>query len=249
MILVTGPTGSGKTTTLYCAIQELNEPGVNIITVEDPVEYQLARVNQIQVKPEIGLTFADGLRSILRQDPDIILVGEIRDRETATIAVQASLTGHLVLSTLHTNDAAGAVARMIHMGVEPFLLSSSLILSQAQRIYRKLCPICRRPRDLPHNILAANNLDPADFAGATIFASCGCAQCSYVGYAGRDAVMEMLPVDDEIRELILTDASAARLRRLAVSKGMTTLRQAGVRCVRAGTTSIEEILRVTSGDA
>ena len=160
MILVTGPTGSGKTTTLYSALQELNQPDVNIVTVEDPVEYQLPGINQVQAHAEIGLTFAAGLRSILRQDPDIVLIGEIRDSETAAIAVQAALTGHLVLSTLHTNDAAGAIARMVYMGIEPFLLASSLLMTQAQRLYRKLCPSCKQEREMPEDLLRTNHLDP-----------------------------------------------------------------------------------------
>ncbi len=248
MILVTGHTGSGKTTTLYSVIQELNSPGVNMVTVEDPVEYQLPRINQIQVHPEIGLTFATGLRAILRQDPDIVMVGEIRDRETATIAVEAAMTGHLVLSTLHTNDAAGAVARLMHMGIEPFLLSSSLILAQAQRIYRKLCPQCKRRRSLPAAILRANAIDPQVFEGTALYEPTGCRQCGGIGYAGRDAIMEILPIDGEMRELlVLRDVNTNRIRAQAIAAGMVPLRDVGLLRVRRGVTSIEEVLRVTGG--
>jgi type IV pilus assembly protein PilB len=246
LILVTGPTGCGKTTTLYSALQELNQPGVNIITVEDPVEYQLHRINQIPVNAEIGLTFAAGLRSILRQDPDIIMVGEIRDKETAGIAVQAALTGHMVLSTLHTNDASGAVARLIHMGVEAFLISSALIMAQAQRIYRKLCRACKRRREVPWDVLQLHGIDVDVLKDGRLYAPTGCLHCGQIGYAGRDAVMEILEIDDGIRELILREATAAHIRDAAVAKGMRTLRGAGLQRVCKGITSIEEILRVTS---
>ena len=245
LILVTGPTGSGKTTTLYSILGELNEPGVNIITVEDPVEYQLSRINQIPANPEIGLTFAAGLRSILRQDPDIIMVGEIRDVETASIAVQASLTGHLVLSTLHTNDASGAVARLVHMGVEPFLIASSLLLSQAQRIYRKLCPQCRRPVQVDPELLAANGLSEGVFEAGRLQGPVGCPRCSGIGYAGRRVLMELLPNNREIRERILRRASTEEIRDQARAAGMQTLREAGLRRVLEGDTSLEEVLRVT----
>ena len=246
LILVTGPTGSGKTTTLYSALQEINTSDVNIITVEDPVEYQLPRVNQIQTNAHIGLNFASGLRSILRQDPDVIMVGEIRDKETASIAIQASLTGHLVLSTLHTNDAPGAVARLIHMGIEPFLITSSLILSQAQRIYRKLCHSCRKPREIPWDVLHQNGIDAEIFKDKELYGPKGCLHCSHVGYSGRDAVMEILVMTEDIRDLILRDASASEIRKKAIEDGMTTLRQSGLQRVCHGATSIEEILRVTS---
>lgn len=246
LILVTGPTGSGKTTTLYSGLQELNEPTVNIVTVEDPVEYQLPRVNQVQTNSAIGLTFANGLRSILRQDPDVVMIGEIRDHETATIAVQAALTGHLVLSTLHTNDAAGAVARLVHMGVEPFLIASSLALSQAQRIYRRLCPACKRQREIPWDVLQQNSIDCDLFRSVKLYKPYGCLHCNHIGYSGREAAMEILEVDDEIRGQILSGATAAKIRETAVGKGMLTLREAGLRRVRKGITSIEEILRVTT---
>mgnify|MGYP003587658057 CR=1 FL=1 len=248
MLLVTGPTGSGKTTTLYSALQDLNKQDVNIITVEDPVEYQLAGINQVQTHPEVGLTFAAGLRSILRQDPDIVMVGEIRDAETAAIAVQAALTGHLVLSTLHTNDAAGAVARMLYMGLEAFLLASSLVMTQAQRLYRKLCPACRRERKLPLDILRMNHIDPERFAGVTLFEGVGCPKCFNTGYRGRGAIMEILLINETIREKILEEGSATAIRDQAVKNGMLTLREAGLQRVCDGMTSIEEILLVTSGD-
>jgi len=249
MILVTGPTGSGKTTTLYSCLQEINEPDVNIITVEDPVEYQLGGINQVQIRTEVGLTFASGLRSILRQDPDIVMVGEIRDQETADIAVKAALTGHLVLSTLHTNDAAGAIARLLDMGIEAFLLASSVIMTQAQRLYRKLCPACKKPRELPLDVLQMNHIDPDFFAGSQMFDARGCAKCLNTGYKGRGALMEVLLVDGPIRELMLRDANAGALRDQAVQNGMLTLRQVGLIKVKEGVSTIEEVLRVTGGGA
>jgi type IV pilus assembly protein PilB len=247
MLLVTGPTGSGKTTTLYSALQELNNEDVNIITVEDPVEYQLGGINQVQARAEVGLTFAAGLRSILRQDPDIVMIGEIRDNETASIAVQAALTGHLVLSTLHTNDAAGAIARMAYMGIEPFLLSSSLVMTQAQRLYRKLCPFCKREVAIPEKTLRFNHLNPDEFKNATFFEAKGCPKCSGLGYKGRGALMEILLVTDELKAKILETAEASTLREVAVRNGMKTLRETGLDKVREGITTIDEIMRVTSG--
>ncbi len=246
LILITGPTGSGKTTTLYSALQEISSSKVNVITIEDPIEYQLPRINQIQAHPAIGLTFAAGLRSILRQDPDIVMVGEIRDRETASIAVQASLTGHLVLSTLHTNDAAGAVSRLTHMGVETFLLSSSLIMSQAQRIYRKLCPACKQPQEIPWDALQGEGIDCERFSGVTLYDAKGCLHCNYIGFMGRDAIMEILEVDEEIQDLILQGSDANHIRTLAISKGMATLREGGLTRAAGGETSLEEIMRITS---
>jgi len=246
LILVTGPTGSGKTTTLYSALQELNDQSVNIVTVEDPVEYQLPRIIQIQTHTEIGLTFAGGLRAILRQDPDIILVGEIRDAETAKIAIQASLTGHLVLSTLHTNDAAGAVARLLHMGVEPFLIVSSLLMAQAQRLYRKLCPHCKEEKAIAEEIMSLHKLDVSVFDDARIYGPCGCVHCGGIGYRGRDAIMEILEMDEDIRELVLQESNATAIRKDAAGKGMVTLRAAGLERVAGGDTSIEEALRVTT---
>ena len=248
IILVTGPTGSGKTTTLYSCLQDLNQPDVNIVTAEDPVEYQLPGVNQVHVNQQIGLTFASVLRSVLRQDPDIVLVGEIRDGETADIAVKAALTGHLVLSTLHTNDASGVIARLIDMGVPPFLLASSLILAQAQRLFRKLCTVCKRPCEPNPEILAANHIDPALFQGASLFEPAGCAKCNGIGYKGRGAVMEVLPVTDTIRGAIVKNAPSSTIRELAVQEGMVTLKEAGLRKVINGITSLAAALEVTGGE-
>jgi len=248
IILVTGPTGSGKTTTLYSCLQELNKPDVNIVTCEDPVEYQLEGINQVQIRTEIGLTFGAALRSILRQDPDICLVGEIRDSETAEIAVKAALTGHLVLSTLHTNDAAGAITRLVDMGVEPFLLASSVILTQAQRLFRKLCTACKKEIEIPLDILKTNHIDPDFFAGGKICKPVGCPKCGNGGYKGRGALMEVLPVDDEIRELILRNCSSAEIREKAKAKGMITLKETGLVKVRNGITSLAAAIEVTGGE-
>ena len=256
IILVTGPTGSGKTTTLYSCLQELNKADVNIVTCEDPVEYQLVGINQVQVNTGVGLTFAAALRSILRQDPDIVLVGEIRDSETAEIAVKAALTGHLVLSTLHTNDAAGAIARLIDMGIPPFLLSSSLILSQAQRLYRKLCTVCRQPVDFPAEVMAANKIDPeffrkpgeADTGYVQIYKAVGCPKCNNTGYKGRGAIMEVLPVRDDIKELIMKGATSGEIREAARAAGMITLKEAGLQKVTDGVTSLEAALEMTGGE-
>ena len=249
IILVTGPTGSGKTTTLYSCLQELNQADVNIVTVEDPVEYQLVGVNQVQINEDVKLTFAASLRAILRQDPDIVMVGEIRDQETGSIAVKAALTGHLVLSTLHTNDAAGAVTRLRDMGVEAFLLASSIIMTQAQRLYKKLCPACKRVRELPKELLRINNLDPKLFDGCEVFDKVGCPKCSNTGFRGRGSLMEILMVDDAIRQLILQNANADSLAAKAIESGMMTLRSIGLDKVREGISSIEEILSVTGGGA
>ena len=248
IILVTGPTGSGKTTTLYSCLQDLNQPNVNIVTAEDPVEYELAGVNQCHVNVAQGLTFAGILRSVLRQDPDIVLVGEIRDGETADIAVKAALTGHLVLSTLHTNDACGVVARLIDMGIEPFMLASSLILAQAQRLFRKLCPYCKQPVELNEEMLAANKVDPAPFKGVEIFGPGGCPKCHNTGYKGRGAMMEVLPISSKIRALIEKGGDAELLKKLALEEGMVTLKEAGMRKVRAGVTSLEAAFAVTGGE-
>ena len=248
IILVTGPTGSGKTTTLYSCLQDLNKPDVNIVTVEDPVEYQLPGVNQVHVNQQTGLTFASVLRSVLRQDPDIVLVGEIRDGETADIAVKAALTGHLVLSTLHTNDASGVIARLIDMGVPPFLIASSLILAQAQRLYRKLCPVCKKAYVVNPEVLAANRIDPAFFEGASLFEPHGCTKCNGIGYKGRGAVMEVLPVSEAIRGAVTKGASSATIREIAVREGMVTLKDAGLLKVRNGITSLTAALEVTGGE-
>ncbi len=246
MILVTGPTGSGKTTTLYSALQELNEVGTNIITTENPVEYQLDGINQVQINPTVGLTFAAALRSILRQDPDVVMVGEIRDKETATIAVEAALTGHLVLSTLHTNDAAGAIARLIDMGIEPFMLASSLLLTQAQRLYRRLCPVCKKEIDIPLETLKKNRIDPTTLADAQFYQKTGCPKCNSIGYKGRGGIMEILLVNDVIRKTVLNNTEADAIAKIAIQNGMRTLREAGLDRVREGVTTIEEIMRVTS---
>ncbi|MBN2684561.1 MAG: Flp pilus assembly complex ATPase component TadA [Pontiellaceae bacterium] len=246
MILVTGPTGSGKTTTLYSALQELNTPQTNIITTENPVEYQLHGINQVQINTRVGLTFASALRSILRQDPDVVMVGEIRDAETATIAVEAALTGHMVLSTLHTNDAAGAIARLTDMGIEPFMLASSILLTQAQRLYRKLCPVCKREIDVPLEVLEKNRIDPARLEGSQLYEKAGCPKCNGLGYKGRGALMEILLIDEVIRKTILKSPEADAIARIAVGNGMKTLRDVGIDRLHDGVTSIEEILRVTS---
>ncbi len=247
MILVTGPTGSGKTTTLYSALQELNDDGVNITTVEDPVEYQLHNINQIQTHADVGLTFAAGLRSILRQDPDIVMIGEIRDHETASIAVQAALTGHLVLSTLHTNDAPGAIARMAYMGIEPFLLSSSVLMTQAQRLFRRLCPFCKKEMEISEEILTENHIALDEFSSDdVIYGPVGCPKCGGAGYKGRGAIMEILLLNDRIKRTILETSEATVIRDVAVEEGMQTLRSTGFDKIRAGETSVEEILRITS---
>ena len=248
IILVTGPTGSGKTTTLYSCLQDLNQPNVNIVTAEDPVEYELPGVNQCHVNVAQGLTFAGILRSVLRQDPDIVLVGEIRDNETADIAVKAALTGHLVLSTLHTNDACGVIPRLIDMEVPPFLLASSLILAQAQRLFRKLCPFCRQPVDVNMELLEANRVDPKPFEGVQIYGPGGCPKCHNSGYKGRGAFMEVLPISTKIRAVIEKGGDAELLKKLALEEGMVTLKEAGMRKVRAGVTSLEAAFEVTGGE-
>ncbi|MBQ6137028.1 MAG: type II/IV secretion system protein [Kiritimatiellae bacterium] len=248
IILVTGPTGSGKTTTLYSCMQDLNQPNVNIVTAEDPVEYELEGVNQCHVNVAQGLTFAGILRSVLRQDPDIVLVGEIRDGETADIAVKAALTGHLVLSTLHTNDACGVIARLFDMGIAPFMLASSLILAQAQRLFRRLCPFCKKPVKYDAELLAVNKIDPAPFEGVEIFGPVGCPKCHGSGYKGRGAMMEVLPISPKIRALIEKGGDAELLKALALEEGMVTLKEAGMRKVRAGLTSLQAALEVTGGE-
>jgi type IV pilus assembly protein PilB len=246
MILVTGPTGSGKTTTLYSVLSELNNPEYNIVTVEDPIEYQVPGINQVAVRSEIGLTFAESLRSILRQDPDIVMIGEIRDNETADIAVKAALTGHQVLSTLHTNDAAGAISRLDDMGIEPFLIASSVILTCAQRLVRRICPNCKEEY-LPENELL-ESLSIADQQGVQFYRGAGCDRCKKRGYAGRAAVIEVLPVTETIRRLIIKRASASVIKNQAISEGMKTLRVVGIDKAREGITSLEEVLRLTSED-
>src|SRR5881296_2086595 len=245
MVLITGPTGSGKTTTLYSAIHTINSPDVNIMTAEDPVEYNLKGVNQVQVKDEIGRTFAAALRSFLRQDPDIILVGETRDVETAQISIRAALTGHLVFTTLHTNDCPSTVARLLDMGIPPFLVSSSLLLILAQRLGRKVCSACREPYEVDQQTLVPYGHTATGHGKVTLYKGKGCPTCSFTGMKGRVAIYETMPISEELRDGILRSATAAELQEIAKSQGMKTLRQSGLLKVLDGTTTIEEVLRVT----
>jgi general secretion pathway protein E len=249
IFLVTGPTGSGKTTTLYAALSRLNTQEKNIITVEDPIEYQLTGVGQIQVNPKINLTFAAGLRSILRQDPDVIMVGEIRDGETAEIAVQSALTGHMVFSTLHTNDAAGALTRLVEMGIEPFLAASSIVGILAQRLVRRICPDCRESYQPSAEMLREMGLAQAIPADALLYRGKGCPRCMDIGYRGRTGIYELLTMDEDIRDLLLQNKDAAGIKAAAVARGMLTLRDAGLTKALRGETTIEEILRVTQEEA
>lgn len=245
LILVTGPTGSGKSTTLYSVLSQLNTPQRNIITIEDPVEYQVDGITQIQVKTDIGLTFASGLRSLLRQSPDVIMVGEIRDSETADIAVKASLTGQLILSTLHTNDAAGAISRLIDMGIEPFLVASSLVMACAQRLFRGICPHCKEPTELPKNFLEklGIKINPS----TVFYRGRGCDYCNNTGYFGRMGILEVLLVDDNIRDMIINKTMIGEIKNYAVSKcGMTTLRDDAYLKLTQGLTTIEEVIRITT---
>jgi len=248
MILVTGPTGSGKTTTLYSALNYLNNPDLNVMTAEDPVEYNFMGMNQVQVKEEIGLTFASALRAFLRQAPNIILVGEIRDFETAEIAVKAALTGHLVLSTLHTNDAPSSISRLLNMGIEPFLISASVIIIVAQRLARKICVECKEEEKVPVPALIQLGV-PEEEAGTFIcYKGKGCTACNGSGYKGRIALYEVLPISSEIREMVLEGASSDDLKKTAIRLGMKSLRTSGLTKVKEGVTSIEEVMRVTFGD-
>lgn len=245
IILVTGPTGSGKTTTLYAALSRINSPDKNIITIEDPVEYQLFGIGQIQVNPRIGLTFAHGLRSILRHDPDVILVGEIRDAETAEIAIQAALTGHLVFSTLHTNDAASAVTRLVDMGIEPFLVASVVRAIIAQRLLRVICPNCKEGYIPEPEVLAEVGLTPEQLSEGQLYYGKGCPTCSGTGFRGRTGIYEILNMSEAIRQLIMRKADSATIARQAIKEGMRPLREDGLRKVLAGITTIEEVVRVT----
>ncbi len=246
LMLVTGPTGSGKTTTLYSALNELNNPEYNIVTVEDPVEFQIMGINQVAVKKEIGLTFGNALRSILRQDPDILMIGEIRDTETAEIAVEAALTGHQVLSTMHCNDAAGAIARLDDMGIAPFLISSSVILACAQRLVRKVCPACKDPVEYPPTMYRDLGIPPSYFEGVTLFRGRGCDRCNNTGYSGRTAIIEAMTITDEIRKVIIARGSAMEIAKIAMGQGMKTLRMAALDKVREGVTTLEQTLIITA---
>lgn len=248
MILVTGPTGSGKSVTLFSTLALLNYPDVNILTIEDPIEFVTQGVNQVMVNNKAGLNFASGLRSFLRQDPDIILVGEIRDTETALIAINAALTGHLVLSTLHTNDAPQAMTRLNNMGVEPFLITSSVIMVIAQRLVRKICPKCKEAYDVSPEVLEDLNLKPVEGEKVVFYRGLGCTNCANTGYKGRAAIYEVMVMNDEIRKLVLKRASGTDIKKMAIETGLITLREAGIRKVRSGVTSIEELLRTTSAD-
>jgi type IV pilus assembly protein PilB len=245
MVLVTGPTGSGKTTTLYSALNALNETAKNISTVEDPVEYNLMGINQVQIHEEIGLTFANVLRALLRQDPDIILVGEIRDYETAEIAIKAALTGHLVLSTLHTNDAPSAVQRLVQMGIQQYLLSSAIILIVAQRLVRKICPHCKTATTLPEHLSRELGLNLKDCPTQFFYKGTGCSICSYSGFKGRLAIYEIMKLDDHIKQCILQDMSSADLKKEAVKSGMSTLRTSAITKMKQGLTTAEEVIRIT----
>ena len=246
LILVTGPTGSGKTTTLYSALNELNNPIYNIVTVEDPVEFQIPGINQVPTKKDIGLTFANALRSILRQDPDIIMIGEIRDTETAEIAIEAALTGHQVLSTMHCNDAPGAIARLDDMGIAPFLISSSVILSCAQRLIRRICPHCKEPVTYPQKMFEDLGIDLASLNGAQLFRGRGCERCKNSGYSGRMAVIEAMTISDQIRKLIIARANTRELGKVAVSQGMRTLRMVALDRAREGISTLEQVMVMTS---
>ena len=246
LILVTGPTGSGKTTTLYSALNELNSPVFNIVTVEDPVEFQIPGINQVPTKKDIGLTFANALRSILRQDPDIVMIGEIRDTETAEIAIEAALTGHQVLSTMHCNDAPGAIVRLDDMGIAPFLISSSVILSCAQRLMRRICSHCKEPVTYPEKMFLDLGIDPAMFNGVQLYRGRGCDRCKNSGYAGRMAIIEAMTLNDEIRKLIINRAGAAEIGKVAINNGMKTLRAVGLSRAQEGSSTLEQVLVLTS---
>jgi general secretion pathway protein E/type IV pilus assembly protein PilB len=248
ILLVTGPTGSGKTTTLYACLNYINKPDRKIITVEEPVEYQMTGINQVQVNTEIGMTFPAALRSILRQAPNIIMIGEIRDLETSGIATNASLTGHLVFSTLHTNDAPSAVARLIDLGVQPFLVASSVRAIMAQRLVRRLCANCKQPADLSETELRALRIEPGQLSEAQVMKPVGCDRCRQIGYKGRIGIFEIFVIDDDVRHMINKRSPTLLLRQRARELGMRTLREDGIRKVLAGLTSAEEIISITVGD-
>jgi type IV pilus assembly protein PilB len=248
MVLVTGPTGSGKTTTLYSALSELNKISENISTAEDPVEFNLEGINQVQMHEDIGLTFASALRSFLRQDPDIILVGEIRDFETAEIGIKAALTGHLVLSTLHTNDAPSTINRLLNMGIEPFLVSSSVNLILAQRLARKICTQCKEPVNIQPEQLEKLGATTEQCQGVTLYKGAGCEACNDTGYKGRIALYEVMPITEPIKELVLQGASSIEIKKEALSLGMQSLRQSGIRKMLQGVTTLEEVIKTSVKD-
>jgi type IV pilus assembly protein PilB len=244
ILLVTGPTGSGKTTTMYTALSTIKSEEKNIVTVEDPVEYELEGISQVSVNEKVGLTFANALRSILRQDPDVVMVGEMRDIDTATIAMQASLTGHLVLSTVHTNDAVSTITRLRNLGIPSYLIASSIIGIIAQRLLRILCPDCKQPDNTKDKELIRLGLERGPSQGTTFYKATGCTRCSGIGYAGRTGIYEVLPFGDETNDLITSDAPESEIRRAVLAGGMETLVQAGLEKVRDGTTSLQELVRV-----
>jgi general secretion pathway protein E/type IV pilus assembly protein PilB len=248
ILLVTGPTGSGKSTSLYAWLHTINSVDKRIITTEDPIEYEMAGINQVQIRADIGLTFAEGLRNILRQDPDVIMVGEIRDKETAEIAIRAALTGHLVFSTLHTNDASGAVTRLLDMGIEPFLVASSVEALVAQRLVRKLCNNCKRPWEVDEAMLEKAGFNLKRLSEGTIYEAAGCDECRLTGFTGRTGIYEILVITDFIRPLIISRASSSEIKNMALKHGMHTLREDGWNKVLNGVTTIEEVIRVSEED-
>jgi general secretion pathway protein E len=249
LLLVTGPTGGGKSTTLYAALQEINSKDLNVLTLEDPIEYQLDGISQTQINQKKGLTFASGLRNVLRQDPDIIMVGEIRDHETAVMAIQSALTGHLVFSTLHTNDAASAVTRLLDLGIEPYLVASSVIAVVAQRLVRKICPKCKSERRYTPDEMRVLGIDPDVVGKGAFFAGAGCDACRQTGYQGRIGIFELLEIGDHVRDLIQQRANASRIRAAAVDRGMKVLHADGLEKAGRGTTTLEEVVRVTMREA
>jgi len=245
MVLVTGPTGSGKTTTLYASLNKINKEDVNIMTAEDPVEYNIEGINQVHIKEEIGLTFAEALRSFLRQDPDVIMVGEIRDTETAEISIRSALTGHLVFSTVHTNDASSTIMRLEDMGIEKYLIASSLVLILAQRLVRKICPHCKTKIDVPPNALEEIGFNKEEAKTISVYKGKGCEYCNNTGYKGRVAIYEVMPISDKIKDMILHEASVSEIKQQAIREGMSTLRMSGLKKIKEGVTTIEEVMNAT----